>query len=410
VVYKKNKCIKKFLYFLVWKSLNIKHNKRIRDYKNNENMIIEKNNSSQSDVEPSDYKKILSQKNFIKDVPNLEAELIKKNIFLTDNEKLDISKVMKNYPMCISKYYISLICRKNDPIWNQCIPKIEEITNIRGKEDPLKEENGIFGLTHRYPDRCLSLISNTCAMYCRFCTRKRKVGEENKIPSEKDFNKMLRYISDHEEIRDIILSGGDPLMLSTKKLEKILKEVRKINHIEIIRIGTRVPCTYPQRIIKDKNLQTILKENSNNPALYINTHFEHPMEITEESKNACEILTNLGIPLGNQSIVLKNVNDNPTTFMELNRKLLAMKVKSYYLYQPDLVKGTFHFICPVSKGLEIVKGLRGYTSGMAVPQFVIDPPGGGGKIPLLPEYTKTLDDGSVKITNYQGKHFEYIIE
>lgn len=336
-------------------------------------------------------------------------------IFHLDKEEL--KKICGKYPLRISSYYFSLIKEKEDGIYKQCIPSIKEIQDSYGAEDPLNEEpenqsrQGVPSLIiHRYPDRVLFRISNSCAMYCRFCTRKRKVGEENKIPSEKDFNKMLRYISDHEEIRDIILSGGDPLMLSTKKLEKILKEVRKINHIEIIRIGTRVPCTYPQRIIKDKNLQTILKENSNNPALYINTHFEHPMEITEESKNACEILTNLGIPLGNQSIVLKNVNDNPTTFMELNRKLLAMKVKSYYLYQPDLVKGTFHFICPVSKGLEIVKGLRGYTSGMAVPQFVIDSPGGGGKIPLLPEYTKTLDDGSVKITNYQGKHFEYIIE
>lgn len=336
---------------------------------------------------------------------SLARELSRKNIFLTENEKREIDEVIKKYPMRINPHYFSLIQEKGDPIWNQCIPRIEEIRDLRGEEDPLKEENEIPFLTHRYPDRCLLIVSNICAMYCRFCTRKRKVGEESKNPSRSSFKVAVNYIKNHPEIRDVILSGGDPLLLSDKKIEEILKELRKISHIEMIRIGTRVPCVMPARITD--NLCEVLHKYRRNPQLYINTHFEHPSEITDESRMACEKLIDSGIQLGNQSVLLKKVNDNPEVFTKLNQKLLSIGVKPYYIYQPDLVKGTYHFIGPVSKGKEIISSLRGHTSGMAVSHFVIDAPGGGGKIPLLPDYAKINPDGSVDMKNYQDKKFFY---
>jgi lysine 2,3-aminomutase len=342
---------------------------------------------------------------FISNTDELKKELFKKNIILTEKEKEEIEEVIKKYPMRINTYYLSLIKEKGDSIWNQCIPKIEEIEDTTGEEDPLKEENGIPFLTHRYPDRCLLIVSNTCAMYCRFCTRKRKVGEVLKNPSREDISKAIDYIKNHKEIRDVILSGGDPFLLSDKLLEDILIEIRKIPHIEMIRIGTRVPCVMPQRITD--NLCSILKKYNKNPQLYINTHFEYPEEITEKSRIACGKLIDAGIPLGNQSVLLKNVNDKPGVIKELNQKLLAIGVRPYYLYQPDLVKGTAHFRGPVENGLRVIRELRGFTSGMAVPQFVIDSPGGGGKIPLLPRYALIMGDGSVKMRNYQNKEFNY---
>ena len=342
---------------------------------------------------------------FITTVQILKEKLKEKNIFLSDEETLDIEKVTSKYPMRINEYYLSLIKEKGDPIWNQCIPRIEEVTSEFGKEDPLNEENEIPFLTHRYPDRCLLLISNSCAMYCRFCTRKRKVGEITKNPTRNGIKKALKYIEEHQEIRDVILSGGDPLLLSLETLENILIDLRKIKHIEMIRIGTRIPCTMPERVTA--KLCEMLKKYNKNPVLYINTHFEHPTEITTKSKEACEKLIDAGISLGNQSVILKGVNSSPEIFKELNRKLLSIGVKPYYLYQPDLVKGTAHFSGPVKEGIKIIKGLRGFTSGMAVPHFVIDAPGGGGKIPLIPKYATIQKDGSVKIKNYEEKNFEY---
>jgi lysine 2,3-aminomutase len=354
--------------------------------------------------EPPDLSPLQNSK-FISDINTLVKELSKKNIFLSEEEKRKIERVTKKYPMRINSYYLSLIKEKGDSIWNQCIPRIDEIENTIGEEDPLREENGIAFLTHRYPDRCLLIVSNTCAMYCRFCTRKRKVGEVLKNPSKKDIQKAISYIKEHSEIRDVILSGGDPLLLGDKFLEDILIELRKISHIEMIRIGTRVPCVMPERIT-DK-LCNMLKKYNKSPHLYINTHFEHPREITEESRIACGKLIDAGIALGNQSVLLKGVNDKPEIIKELNQKLLSIGVKPYYLYQPDLVKGTAHFRGPVKNGLKVIRALRGFTSGMAVPQFVIDSPGGGGKIPLLPKYASLKKDGSVKMRNYQDKEFNY---
>jgi lysine 2,3-aminomutase len=342
----------------------------------------------------------------ITDINSLKKSLAKKHITLSNKETKNIEEVIKKYPMRISPYYFSRIKEKNDPIWKQCIPDIKEITDTRGEEDPLMEENKIPFLTHRYPDRCLLLISNTCAMYCRFCTRKRKVGELRKNPSMKEIEKAIEYIKSHKEIRDVILSGGDPLLVGDKFLEQVLIALRKIPHIEMIRIGTRVPCVMPERITP--KLCKMLKKYNRKPILYINTHFEHPDEITEQTEKACSMLINSGIQLGNQSVLLKGVNDKPETFKKLNRKLLSIGVKPYYLYQPDPVKGTFHFIGPVENGIRIIKeDLRGHTSGMAVPHFVIDAPGGGGKIPLIPNYAQIQKDGSVNLRNYQDKEFKY---
>ena len=318
----------------------------------------------------------------------------------------EVKKVIKKYPMCISPYYFSLIEKKDDPIWKQCIPSKKELKNSKIMwEDPLCEERDspIPGLTHRYPDRVLFLVSNSCAVFCRFCTRKRKVGVPIKNISKKQIEKGISYIKEHREIRDVILSGGDPLLLSTKYLEWIIKEIRSISHVEIIRIGTRIPCTFPQRI--DKQLCNMLKKYH---PIYINTHFNHPREITKESKKACEMLANVGIPLGNQTVLLKGVNDNPEIMKELLQKLLSIRVRPYYMYQADLTAGTEHFRTKINKGLEIIQNIRGFTSGIAVPHYIIDAPGGGGKIPLLPKYLISKKGKKLRLKNYIGKEYEYI--
>lgn len=315
-----------------------------------------------------------------------------------------IKEVIKTYPMRINPYYLSLIKEKDDAIYKQCIPSIQELQDNL-QPDPLSEERNspVSGLVHRYPDRVLFIISSKCAIYCRFCTRKRKVGTERMIITRKQILAGINYIERHSEIRDVILSGGDPLMLEDSEIEWILKRLKGIKHVEIIRIGTRIPCSLPQRITPE--LCNMLKKYH---PLYINTHFNHPDEITEEAKEACNLLADAGIPLGNQSVLLKGVNDNPKTMKKLVQKLLQVRVKPYYIYQADMVKGTNHFRTQVKKGIEIIKSLRGGTSGMAVPHYVIDAPNGGGKIPILPEYLKEYKRGKIILRNYSGKEQVYI--
>lgn len=340
---------------------------------------------------------------FISELSDLTKRLFReKGIVLTKKEKREIERVVQKYPLRISDHYFSLIEEKGDPIWNQCIPSKEELSS-RGEKDPLEENNEHGLLTHRYPDRCLFLVSSECAMNCRFCTRKRKFGCEKKEITSEEIDKGMEYIRNNEGIRDVLLSGGDPLMRSNKDLEEIIKKLKDIKHLEMIRIGTRVPCTYPERV--DHGLCELLHEYRNGPPIFINTHFEHPNEINEKSKKACEMLIDAGIPLGNQSVVLRDVNDDPKIFKELNRKLLEIRVKPYYLYQADLAKGIYHFACPVEKGIEIMKFLRGHTTGMACPQFVIDSP--GGKIPVDLGYTKFQKSGEMNMKNYEGRGFRY---
>ncbi len=314
-----------------------------------------------------------------------------------------LTEVAERYPMRVTPYYLSLIQSVDDPIWRQAIPSVEELEQGHCCADPLDEEeqSPVPNLVHRYPDRVLFMVCSECAMYCRFCTRKRKVGKQQMQISGDTIAQGLAYIRRHPEIRDVILSGGDPLLLSNEQLEGILKELRAIPTVEVIRIGTRMPVVLPQRITP-----ALVRMLHRYHPLYINTHFNHPDEITPLSAKAISRLADAGIPLGNQTVLLRGVNDDPQTMRRLMQKLLAIRVKPYYLYQADLVLGTEHFRTTVEEGLEIISALRGHTSGMAVPAFVIDAPGGGGKIPLLPSYLQSLGD-EVVLKNYRGDTYRY---
>jgi lysine 2,3-aminomutase len=314
----------------------------------------------------------------------------------------DIDLVSKTYPMFINPYYFNVI-KSSIRLLKQAIPDKREVECNKGHADPLDEENlsPVPGLTHKYPDRVLFLVSGRCAMYCRFCNRKRKVGLPSMVTDE-SIREGLRYIRATKTIRDVLLSGGDPLLLSDERLENILSELKAIDHVEIIRIGSRVPCTLPQRITP--SLLNILKKYH---PIYINTHFNHPLEITPESSLACKMIAEAGIPLGCQTVLLKGVNDDMATISDLMRRLLAIRVKPYYLFQADLVKGTSHFWTPISKGIEIMAGLQGNISGFGIPKFVIDLPGGGGKIPILPEYIKAIKGDEIIIKNYKGLEYRY---
>jgi lysine 2,3-aminomutase len=315
----------------------------------------------------------------------------------------DVNEARKVYPMRIPRYYYNLIREAGDPIWNQSVPSIRELQDEDAPEDPLHEDENspVPRLTHRYPDRVLLLITDRCPMYCRFCTRKRMVGRTSDI-TEKTIAMGIDYIRSHSEIRDVLLSGGDPLMVSDKKLEHIISSLRAIPHIQVVRIGTKFPCVLPSRITD--NLCNMLKKYH---PIYLNTHFNHPREVTPEAKAACERLVNAGIPVGCQTVLMKGVNDDPEILKELMHKLLMMRVRPYYLYQADLTRGTNHFRTRVEVGLKIMQALRGYTTGFAVPQFVIDAPGGGGKIPLMPEYVVKFDEKEVVLRNFEGKEYHY---
>src|SRR6056297_478221 len=314
-----------------------------------------------------------------------------------------LKKVADRYPMRVTPYYRDLIKYVGDPIWNQAVLDQRECHDNVCVDDPLEEENQspVPNLVHRYPDRVLFLVSSACAMYCRFCTRKRKVGCSEMVVSRDTVDAGIDYIRRHPEIRDVILSGGDPLLLADEQLDRILTALRSIPHLEIIRIGTRVPVVLPQRITA--NLVRILRRHH---PLYINTHFNHPEELTEIAGRACTRLADAGIPLGNQTVLLRGVNDDPLVMRRLMQKLLIYRIRPYYIYQADAVQGTEHFRTRVEEGLAVIRALRGHTSGMAVPAFVIDAPGGGGKIPLLPDYLQSLG-ADVVLKNYQGKEFHY---
>jgi len=317
-----------------------------------------------------------------------------------------LKKVGENYPIRINSYFLEQIKSPNDPLWKQVVPTLEELDDFVREDlitDPLNEEGDmpVPELVHRYPDRVLLMVNNQCPIVCRFCTRKRKIGFPG-IVTRETLRQGIEYIRDHSEIRDVILSGGDPLLVPDKELDRILSELRSIPHLEIIRIGTRVPGTLPARITE--NLCAILKKYH---PLYFNIHFNHPLELTAEVEKACSKLADTGIPLGSQTVLLKGVNDDAKTMTELMQKLLKNRIKPYYIYQADMTEGTDHFRTSVQKGLDIMKDLMGHTSGMAVPYFVIDAPGGGGKVRLLPNSIIEHTDDEVIITNYEGKVFRY---
>ncbi|HET7251277.1 MAG TPA: KamA family radical SAM protein [Gemmatimonadales bacterium] len=314
-----------------------------------------------------------------------------------------LKQAAENFEFRISPAMVDLIKEPGDPIWRQYVPTVQELQIEDGIVDSLAEDahSPVPNITHRYPDRALFLVSPVCASYCRFCTRRRKVGDPEKIPMAQ-LESAFRYLEEHGEIRDVIMSGGDPLLLSDRRLDEICARLRAIPHLEIIRIGSRVPCHLPERITPE--LCAILKQYH---PFYINTHFNHPDELTPAAVRALGMLADAGIPLGCQTVLLKGVNDDPTVMKQLMQKLLTARVRPYYIYQCDQVAGAEHFRTTVEKGLEIVRALRGWTSGLAVPHYVIDAPGGGGKIPLLPEYVEAIDDDRVVLRNYAGKRFVY---
>ena len=315
-----------------------------------------------------------------------------------------LEEVAAQYPMRVNPYYLGLIKEVDDPIWRQAVPSEQEVHDSVCYADPLEEENQspVPNLVHRYPDRALFLVCSECAMYCRFCTRKRKVGGESMLVNRDTIERGLDYLSEHVEIRDVIVSGGDPLLLSDEKLDWILTELRAIPHIEIIRIGSRIPVVLPQRITM--GLIRVLRKHQ---PIYLNTHFNHPDEITETSAKACTRLADAGIPLGNQTVLLRGVNDDPTVMKRLMQRLLTIRVRPYYIYQADMVQGTDHFRTSVEEGIEIIRALRGHTSGLGVPAYVIDAPGGGGKIPILPDYLQSLGT-EVVLKNYLGETYTYV--
>lgn len=318
-------------------------------------------------------------------------------------ERSTLRKTLEKFPLSITPYYLSLIDRtnfKNDPVYKQAFPNPEEL-GVKPHEmaDPLAEDRDspVPGLTHRYPDRVLLHVSNVCSMYCRHCTRKRKVGDTDCIPDKETISGGIEYIKRNPKIRDVLLSGGDPFMLPDDLLDWILTEIRKIDHVEVIRIGSRMPVVLPYRITDE--LVTMLKKHH---PIWINTHFNHPQEITTSSKEALRRLADAGIPLGNQTVLLAGVNDCPAIIKKLVHLLVKNRVRPYYLYQCDLSEGLAHFRTPVGKGIEIIENLIGHTSGFAVPTYVIDAPGGGGKIPVMPNYLISWSTKKVVLRNYEG--------
>jgi len=292
------------------------------------------------------------------------------------------------YPLRISSYYLDLIKEHGLPLFRQVVPDLQELDDSSGLEDPLDEENlsPVPNLVHKFRDRALFLVCNECATYCRFCTRKRKVGKQSMAISDETIAAGLHYLAKTPTISDVLISGGDPLMLSDQRLEDILKALRAIPSVATIRIGTRMPCTLPNRITP--KLTAILKRYH---PLYINTHFNHPTEITPEATRACTLLVNAGIPLGCQTVLLRGINDNPETMEQLLSRLVQIRVKPYYLFQADLTKGASHFRTTVTTGISIMRHLLGNVSGMAIPTYALDAPGGGGKIPLTPNYIQSMD-------------------
>ncbi|MDD4919632.1 MAG: lysine 2,3-aminomutase [Bacteroidales bacterium] len=332
----------------------------------------------------------------------VNLEQLRKHISLTPEEEEGVQESLKMLRMAITPYYLSLIDPDDPdcPIRKQAIPtKKETYRSPADLLDPLHEDEDspVPGLTHRYPDRVLFLITDQCSMYCRHCTRRRFAGQKDHEATGDRIQECINYIARTPQVRDVLLSGGDPLTMSDTRLESIIARLRDIPHVEIIRIGTRTPVVCPQRITPE--LMTMLRKYH---PIWINTHFNHPNEVTATSRAACEMMADAGIPVGNQSVLLRGVNDCVHIMKDLVHKLVLMRVRPYYIYQCDLSMGLEHFRTPVSKGIEIIEGLRGHTSGYAVPTFVVDAPGGGGKIPVMPTYMISHAPGRMILRNYEG--------
>ncbi len=326
---------------------------------------------------------------------------------LTADEKAGCAHANQKLALAITPYFFNLIDRDDPdcPIRKQVIPRAGELVVSEGEMLDSLDEDGhspVPGLVHRYPDRVLFLVTDRCAAYCRYCTRSRLVSNAQDYNFHPEYEQGLRYIEAHPEVRDVLLSGGDPLLLSDKKLEHLISRLRAIKHVEFIRIGSRIPVFLPQRITPE--LCEIFKKYG---PIWMSIHVNHPKEATAELKAACERLAFAGVPLGNQSVLLKGVNDDADVMKALVHRLLRMRVRPYYLYQMDLITGGAHFKVDVRKGLEIIQALRGHTTGYAVPQYVIDAPGGGGKVPMNPDYVERITDDEVIFRNYEGQRYRY---
>ena len=329
---------------------------------------------------------------------------------LTPEEKAGCDYASHKLALAITPYFFNLIDRHDPecPIRRQVIPRGEESVVSEGEMlDSLGEDehSPVAGLVHRYPDRVLFLVTDRCAAYCRYCTRSRLVSNAQDYNFHPEYEQGLRYIESHPEIRDVLLSGGDPLLLSDRKLEHLLARLRAIKHVEFIRIGSRIPVFLPQRITPE--LCEIFRKYG---PIWMSIHVNHPKEATAELRDACERLAFAGVPLGNQSVLLKGVNDDAELMKALVHRLLRMRVRPYYLYQMDLITGGAHFKVDVRKGLEIIRALRGHTTGYAIPQYVIDAPGGGGKVPINPDYVESVNDDEIVLRNYEGRTFRYALK
>jgi len=330
------------------------------------------------------------------------VDQLKQVINLTPEEEEGIHECLKTLRMAITPYYATLMDPDdpNCPVRKQAVPTSMELHIAKSDMvDPLHEDTDspAEGLTHRYPDRVLLLVTDQCSMYCRHCTRRRKAGVTDKAMPRDQIDKAIDYIRNTPRVRDVLISGGDGLLISDEMLEYVIKNLREIPHVEIIRIGSRTPVVMPQRITPE--LVNMLKKYH---PIWLNTHFNHPKEVTPESTRACEMLADAGIPLGNQSVLLKGVNDCPFIMKKLVQDLLKIRIRPYYIYQCDLSRGISHFRTSIGKGIEIIEHLRGHTSGLAVPTFVVDAPGGGGKIPVMPQYLISRSDRKVILRNYEG--------
>lgn len=329
-------------------------------------------------------------------------DVLKKVLPLTGEEEMGVHECLKNLRMAITPYYAMLIDPDDpdDPVRKQSIPNIKELHMSKADmKDPLHEDSDspVKGLTHRYPDRVLFLITDKCSMYCRHCTRRRFAGHTDSALPMKDIERAMRYIKNTPSVRDVLLSGGDALLVDDDKLEYIIRNLRNINHVEIIRLGSRVPVVLPQRITPE--LVNMLRRYH---PIWLNTHFNHPNELTDRARKACAMLADAGIPLGNQSVLLRGINDCVNVQKKLVNGLVRARVRPYYIYQCDLSQGIEHFRTKVSKGIEIIEGLRGHTSGFCVPTFVVDAPGGGGKIPVMPQYVISQSPSKVILRNFEG--------
>jgi len=338
-------------------------------------------------------------------ITNLDQ--LKQVIELTDEEAEGVDKCLKHFRMAITPYYATLIDPKdpNCPVRKQAVPSVHETHwSDYDMADPLHEDvdSPVPGLTHRYPDRVLLLVTDQCSMYCRHCTRRRMAGATDNARTRDQIEAAIDYVRRTPAVRDVLISGGDGLLIPDEVIERILAELRAIPHVEMIRFGSRTPVVMPQRITEE--LCAMLKKYH---PVYLNTHFNNPKEITPEAEAACARLANAGIPLGNQSVLLAGVNDCPQVMKKLVHELLRIRVKPYYIYQCDLSQGIEHFRTSVATGIEIIESLRGHTTGLGIPTFVVDAPGGGGKIPVMPQYLISQGTNRIVVRNFEGGLYSY---